>query len=191
MTTPALAAGRFGIACLLGGMLGVLYSFLRPLRPKGTTLADGIFLLALFYAWLQLGFRVCQGDLRMGYTAGLFLGILLWEMTAGKWLRPLFFGFWGAVDRVIQWLFRPVKKFFLKNRQKAKNVFASWKKWVTMIKNNRRNMRRTSGGTHGKDPKSSGIHQTGIQKNTEAGDHHRVGGRCIVYGGTSDAPRSH
>ena len=48
MTPPALAAQRFGLACLLGGGLGLCYGFLRPLRPKRTALSDLLFLPALF-----------------------------------------------------------------------------------------------------------------------------------------------
>ena len=57
MTAPADAAVRFGWGLLLGASLGLFYGFLRPLRPKRTTLADGIFLLAAFYLWLLLQFQ--------------------------------------------------------------------------------------------------------------------------------------
>ena len=52
MTTPQAEALRFLTACLLGAGLGVVYGFLRPLRPKWTTLADSAFLLAAVLAWL-------------------------------------------------------------------------------------------------------------------------------------------
>ena len=83
MTAPEEAAGRFLWACLLGLPLGAAYDFLRPLRPKFTAAADGLFLLAVGWAWLYLGFGICRGDLRLGYSAGLLAGGLIWEGTAG------------------------------------------------------------------------------------------------------------
>ena len=74
MTATAAAAGRFGMACLLGAVLGAVYGFLRPLRPKWTFLADTLFLAAAVLAWLRLSFGICQGDLRLAYTAGLAMG---------------------------------------------------------------------------------------------------------------------
>ena len=74
MTGPRDAAVRFALACLLGGGLGLVYGFLRPLRPRHTGLADGIFLPVLVWTWLYLGFEICRGDLRLGYTAGLAVG---------------------------------------------------------------------------------------------------------------------
>ena len=58
MMTPATAAGHFGIALVLGGILGAFYGFLRPLRPKLTGLADLIFIVGFFWAWLILGFGI-------------------------------------------------------------------------------------------------------------------------------------
>ena len=93
MIQPELAVRRFLIACLLGGGLGLLYGFLRPLRSRKGSFADGIFLLVTFYVWLYLSFSVCRGDLRLGYHAGLVLGGVLWEQSFGRWLRPVFLGF--------------------------------------------------------------------------------------------------
>ena len=95
MTTPQAAAHRFLAALALGCILGLVYGFLRPLRPRRTTLADGIFLLAALWAWLVLNFEICRGDIRLGYCAGLAAGAFFWEWTAGKLLRPLFGGFGG------------------------------------------------------------------------------------------------
>ena len=125
MTAPSLAAARFGVALLMGGGLGLIYGFLRPLRPRLTTLADLIFVGALSAAWLYLSFAVCQGDIRLGYTAGLGLGAMLWELTAGRLLRPVF---------AIIWLpFQKIFHFFCKF---LKKLFASIKKWVTIYKQN-------------------------------------------------------
>ena len=86
MTAPALAAQRFALSCLLGAGLGLYYGFLRPLRPRW--LGDGLFLPAAFWVWLELGFGICGGDLRLGYFLGLLLGALVWEWGPGRLLRP-------------------------------------------------------------------------------------------------------
>ena len=75
MTSPAVAALRFCQALLLGAGLGLYYGFLQPLRPKRSFLSDLLFLPVFFWAWLYHSFALCGGDLRMGYCAGLILGI--------------------------------------------------------------------------------------------------------------------
>ena len=130
MTPPALAAWRFGMACLYGAALGGVYGFLRPVRPR--SLADALFVAAMFYAWLQLSFAICRGDIRLGYTAGLFVGMGAWELTLGKWLRPVFSGFWKGFRWFLGTILYPGKKIFEKMRQFIKFLFASWKKWVTI-----------------------------------------------------------
>lgn len=132
MTAPAVAAGRFGAACLLGLALGLWYGFLRPLRPRWTALSDLLFLLGVFPVWVYLGFGICGGDLRPGYWAGLFLGGLAWELTVGKLLRPVFRLFWKGLGYIFGWPFPILKKIFTKIGKKVKNVFASEKKSGTI-----------------------------------------------------------
>lgn len=125
---PEQAALRFGIACLLGAALGLFYGFLRPLRRRRVALWDGVFILGAFWAWIFLSFGVCGGDLRLGYTAGLFGGCLVFDLTVGRWLRPVFFGVWGILFRLIQGVIHPVclvlKKFF----HFAKKIICIWAK---------------------------------------------------------------
>ena len=88
MTPPGTAAGRFGAAVALGLALGLVYSFLRPLRRRW--LGDLVFLLCALWSWTLLAFGVCRGDLRGAYCMGL---------AAGAWVThdsfcPLFYGFW-------------------------------------------------------------------------------------------------
>ena len=73
MNDPLAAARLFACAFLLGCLLGLLHGFLRPLREKLPNISDAIFAVVLFYVWLYLSFALCRGDIRMGYTAGLFL----------------------------------------------------------------------------------------------------------------------
>ena len=117
MSTPTLDAQRFFIACLLGLGLGLYYGFLRPLRPKYTLLSDLLFLPPAFYAWLYLSFAICRGDIRLGYSMGLLVGVLLFDGTVGRWLRPVFQSFWGAIGKVFRFFYGIIKKF-LKNCKK-------------------------------------------------------------------------
>lgn len=91
MTAPALAAHRFVCCCLLGAALGVYYEFLRPLRPRHTLAADALFLTGCVWVWLIMSFRVCRGDLRLGYSAGLLAGGIVWDLAFGSLIAPIFF----------------------------------------------------------------------------------------------------
>lgn len=128
MTPPLLAAQRFLLSCLVGLAVGIWYDFLRPLRPKHTGLSDFVFLIGLYYAWLYQGFKICNADLRPGYTAGLFLGACGWEMTVGRLLRPVFSGFWKIMAWMMGIFASPIKKFL----HFLKILFASVKKSVTI-----------------------------------------------------------
>ena len=120
MTPPALAARYFVMALLLGGGLGLVYGFLRPLRPALTHFADSLFLLATFWAWVWHGFGICGGQLRFGYTAGLILGAFLIEWSIGRALRP----FWRRLWNFVGFLLGPLAKIFGYLRKNCKKVFA-------------------------------------------------------------------
>ena len=94
MTPPEAAAGRFAAAWILGVGLGILYAFLGPPRRHCLHLTDAVFLSAMAVAWIYLGFGICGGDLRLGYTAGLFGGTILGALSLGKLLQPIFCLFW-------------------------------------------------------------------------------------------------
>ena len=100
MTPPAVAALRFGWACLLGAGLGLVYGFLRPLRRRFPNLSDLLFLICALWGTLLLMFGICRGDFRFPYCGGLFLGGFLWEITIGRLLRGVFGGFWNFLDRL-------------------------------------------------------------------------------------------
>ena len=117
MITPGTALQRFAIAVALGAALGLYYGFLRPLRPRHTALSDLAFLPAVLLCFLYHSFAVCQGDLRLGYCAGLLLGGIGWEQTVGRVLRPVFTGFCRVAGRSAAFFLYPVKKFS-KKRQK-------------------------------------------------------------------------
>ena len=100
MNPPGLALQRLGAGCLLGVGLGVLYGFLRPLRPRHTGLSDAAFLLGVGWAWGYLALAVCGGDLRPGYSVGLAVGALAWETTAGRLIDPVFALFWRLIGKI-------------------------------------------------------------------------------------------
>ena len=120
-------------ALLLGGLLGVVYGFLRPLRPRW--FADLLFVWALFAVWVQLVFGLCGGDLRFAYSATLLLGLGLWYMTLGQWLQPVFDFLWKQIFRIFSLIFFPVKKIWIKIRKIRNFLFATDKKWVTIKRN--------------------------------------------------------
>lgn len=111
MIPPELAAHRFLYACLTGAVLGAVYGFLRPLRPRRTTLADGLFVLAALCGWLFLHFDLCDADVRIAYSAAMVLGGTVWEWTLGRLLRPAAAAFWRAAGRIWQFVLLPAKKF--------------------------------------------------------------------------------
>ena len=146
MNGPALDGWRFLCACGIGLILGMYYGFLRPLRPKHTLLSDALFVPALFYGWLYLGFAVCRGDLRMGYCLGLLAGGLVWELTVGRWLRPVFRGLWKLISRIYRAILNIFQKIFKKIHKNSKILFAIWKKSYTIEGNTRRIRRKKNGG---------------------------------------------
>ena len=127
--TPAEGAWRLLCSILLGMALGPGYDLLRPLAGKHPHLADLLFVPVLLWGWLYVSFAVCRCDIRMVYTLGLLAGLLLWEVTAGRWLQPLCFFFWQQMGRLIRFLLIPWKNFL----KFVKILFAYVKKWVTIV----------------------------------------------------------
>ena len=110
---PALAAAHTLRALGLGMGLGLFYSFLKPLRPRLTTLADLIFLIFFGWGWLYLAFGICAGDLRLGFFLALGAGCFLAHRTMGRFLGPLFAGFWVFVGRILKFFLVPWKYFLI------------------------------------------------------------------------------
>lgn len=130
MMTPVLAARQFGWAMILGGLLAVVYSFLRPIRPR--FLADLLFLPALLWGWCILSFPICRGDIRMGITLGLAAGFFLWDKTLGRLTDRLFRWLWRGVFRILTLFCSGFRKFFKKTGHFRKFFLASRKKTGTI-----------------------------------------------------------
>lgn len=135
--SPQVQAARFAASFLIGLGLGVFYCFLRPLRPKRTCIADMLFVLAALVGWVYAAFYFCRGDIRMGYTFGMFLGMGIGWRTVGLWLAPVFSFFWRILGKITGLLLFPLGFILKKITQCAKFLFATWKKWVTIEWNNR------------------------------------------------------
>ena len=73
MTPPGVAAERFVYALLLGAALGIGYGLLHP-PGRRKWLGDLIFVLLALWAWADLAFRACRGDVRMADLGGLAAG---------------------------------------------------------------------------------------------------------------------
>ena len=116
MNPPAEALRHFVTALLMGAGLGLFYGFLRPLRPRLTTLSDLVFSLPFFWVWIILGFGVCQGDLRLGCSAGLPIGAFLWDKATRPVLGPIFTMFWRFLYRIFRSIMYPFQKIFKKLR---------------------------------------------------------------------------
>ena len=93
MNVPAVAAQRVLWALAVGAFLGLCYDFLRPLRRRRHAPADTLFVLAALYAWIWYSFKICGGDIRLGGTIALGLGMLLWLGTGSLAVRKLFYWF--------------------------------------------------------------------------------------------------
>ena len=127
MTPPALLFSRFLTACLLGGGLGFFYDLFTPL-PRGLRhLSDVLFVLSLFACGIYLGFGVCEGDLRPAYSAGLFMGFLLWRSTLGRLLRPAV----SLLYRSVQGIFGKIWGHF---KKMSKNIPGFCKKTFAIVK---------------------------------------------------------
>ena len=126
--TPALAAYRLLCTVLLGSVLGLAYGSLRPLGHRRRVLADLLFSLAAVWVWIWVCFGLCRGDVRTVYVFALLAGLLLWEATAGRWLRPVFSALWSVFCRIWGLVLLPWKKFL----DFSKILFASAEKWVTI-----------------------------------------------------------
>jgi hypothetical protein len=110
MTAPSLGALRFLFGLLTGTALGFCYDFLHPLRKARPHFSDFLFVLAAFYLWLFLSFRLCRGDIRIPYLIAMGAGAALWEMTLGRLFRPLFSYFWGLLEKIWDIFLLPYKK---------------------------------------------------------------------------------
>ena len=130
MTAPTTDLQRVLWGLVLGYGLGAVYCFLRPLRPKYTTLSDLLFLPPAFYIWLYFSFAICRADLRFGYTLSLFLGGWLFVVTLGRLIAPVFRGFWRILLGIGRGFLCKIRKIFEKGKKCCNFLLATKKKTV-------------------------------------------------------------
>lgn len=147
MTAPADAGISILWALVVGGFLGLCYDFLRPLRSRHHGPADAVFVVIAVLGWIWYNFQICAGDIRLGGTACLGLGMLLWLGTLSMLIRRVFYWFWLVIFRIFRILSMPFVKFFVKILQFSKKVFAYGKKRGYNSKSDR-NPPQTSGGIY-------------------------------------------
>ena len=111
MTAPGLAFRLLAACTAAGGVMGLWYDFLTPLRPRHTVAADLAFLGMGLAVWVYTCFGICHGDLRMGYLLGAAVGGGLWRWGPGRLLRPFFHLIWRIVGGIFRRILLPVKKF--------------------------------------------------------------------------------
>ncbi len=186
MTAPGIAAVYWLRTLAVGAGLGVVYGFLRPLRPRLTVLADGLFAAALFCGWVYMTFGICGGDSRLGCTAALFLGILAWEATLGRLLRRAFSLFWQAVGGFFRLCMLPAKKIFQFFMKFYNFLLAKRKKWVTI--EGTITKAGKEGARHGK---GKALREAGAAQNQPRHQGRYSGGRRAVRGGFGRSVRLH
>lgn len=152
MISPAQVGQRLLLSLAAGAQLGLLYSFLRPIRSR--QLKDLLLLPALVYAWLWVGFAVCRGDLRLGYYAPMAAGAWASAKLASRWLGPFFGGFWGGAARLRGWIgefFLALGIIFRKKAKKYKKYLSIPKKIeYNKLKNYRNHPQSPRRKRHGK-----------------------------------------
>lgn len=131
----------FLLSWVLGALLGVAFDLLRlpPARPGRRwlqPLLDGFFCLFSALCILAFTLRPGAGELRAYMLAGIAGGALLYLTLLSPLLAPTW-AFWrAAAGDTIRWLFAPLRllgRFWKKFANGQKKYFLFWKKWFTII----------------------------------------------------------
>ena len=132
----ARQAVEFTWAAALGLALGCWYDVLRALRrrhPRLTVPADGLYCLTALLALLAFALYAGRGMMRLFALLGMGLGAMLWFLTLSPLALRLFGMIWAVFGRILRLICAPVRgilKIFLIF---FKKVFATARKWVTII----------------------------------------------------------
>jgi hypothetical protein len=79
-------------------------------------------------SWIWYSFKICRGDIRLGGTIAMGLGIVLWLVTASVAVRKLFYWLWLVIFRIWFAFSYPFTKIFKIIGLFVKKVFAYGKK---------------------------------------------------------------
>lgn len=128
MIPPQTALEQLLAGLILGAALGCADSLLAPLGRRHRHLADLLLMIPVFWTWLVLSFQICRGDPRMSCFAAMAAGAILWNITAGQVLKPVFFRLWDGFFGLCRKIFRPFLKIF-------KKIWGFIKKYLHLRKN--------------------------------------------------------
>lgn len=126
----------FGISCLFGAVIGVVYDIFRTLRlivPHNSFLvaAEDILFLALYGVFIAaFSAAAARGELRFYFVIGNLIGFVLYLVTVGsvviRTLRKLF----TAMGAVFRFVLRPFKTCYVFVRKKATEKFVGNSKLI-------------------------------------------------------------
>lgn len=112
MKTPEYESICFLYAVLTGMLIGISYDIILPLRKKHTNISDAVFVFASIVLWLWYNFKICRGDIRLSYHAGVVPGFMIWRMSFSRYLCQLL----CVIDHKYNKVLSNFKKIF-KNRK--------------------------------------------------------------------------
>ena len=123
---------QFLQSILLGGVLGLVYDLLRPLRGLGGRIWGGILDALVSAASVACVFfftMVGDGELRLFVLMGAAGGAVLFFCLLSRPLRPV----WDLWFRVLTLPVRLAGKILKKLWKIFKKLFSFWKSWFTII----------------------------------------------------------
>ena len=119
--TPGVIAWRVGKSVLLGMTVGALADLLTPVRRKIPVLTDLLLSIWIIWTWLEISFRVCNADVRMGYCTAAALGALFWRIGFSPLLRPILAAVWMKVQGIVR-IPKSICKIFLEKMKKTLSI---------------------------------------------------------------------
>ena len=149
----SLQAIQFLLSALVGLAYGIHYDLLRALRqtlPALRHILDFWFALSFLIGNLLLALYVGNGQYRIFMLLGTVLAMTVYFLTVSRFLVGIFTKFCGIITFPLRFFGAKCKKILKKLVKKAKNIFSTRKKSVT-IKNRQKNLPhfKRSEGTYG------------------------------------------
>lgn len=153
----------FGLSCLFGVLLGVVYDFFRTFRiivPHNfwLVLIEDILFLVIYSVFLStFAAAAARGEMRLYYVAGNLLGFILYIFTVGSAVICTIKKLLSILKHMFTFILRPLRsvyvflckkaalkfvgssKVFAKSLKKSKNLLL---KYVHLSYNNKENKKR-------------------------------------------------
>ena len=136
----------FGLSCLFGAVLGIVYDIFRALRaalPHNSWLVvfeDLIFLT--FYAFFLSVFSsaAARGELRFYYVLGNLLGFMLYILTVGNAVISAVRKIFSVLRKLFSFIISPFCRCYVFLREKAAGKFVGSNKHLVNCLKNIRNL---------------------------------------------------